>query len=255
MSVLARDMLFHLDVQAMCREGLGIEPDDWQARLIESTAPRLLVNVSRQAGKSTATAVIATQVAALNPGQTVLAVAPTERQARLLYDKISEFIARLGASAPGVDVRTLTTLKLRNGSQVLALPGTAANIRGYSANLVIVDEAAFVADDVFAAVGPTVAATAGRLILLSTPNGRRGFFFEAWQNGTGWERHRVTALQCPRLASRPDFLAQEERDRGPLLYRQEYLCEFVSDGESVFASEIIERCVSDDVLPLWPERR
>jgi hypothetical protein len=89
----------------------------------------------------------------------------------------------------------------------------------------------------------------GRFIALSTPAGKRGWFYEQWSHGEGWHRVEVTAEQCPRISR--EFLESERRDLGELQYRQEYLCEFIDDGESVFASELVERAFSDDVRPLF----
>lgn len=251
MTALARDLLFDLDASSFARVGLGITPDPWQERLITSTAPRIIVNCSRQSGKSTGTAIVAARTASYQPGQCVLALAPTERQASLLFAKAADFIGRLGMAAPQADSRTQTRLHLRNGSSIFALPGKPANVRGFAADLVIVDEAAFVEDPLLAAVGPAVAARGGRIILLSTPNGRRGFFYDTWRNGEGWERFSVSCWECPRLATQPDFLDHERRTHGPFVFSQEYECQFIDSGETVFASEIVERAVTSDLAPLW----
>ena len=90
---------------------------------------------------------------------------------------------------------------LSNGSRVVSLPGTAETVRGFSApSLIIEDEAAFVADGLYRAVRPMLAVSGGRLILLTTPFGRRGHFFEAWEDGgEAWQRIEVPASQCPRI--------------------------------------------------------
>ncbi len=68
----------------------------------------------------------------------------------------------------------------------------------------------------------------GDLWLLSTPAGKRGFFYEAWAHGDEWERHTAPATQCPRI--RPSFLEEERRAMGEAWFAQEYLCEFSDDG-------------------------
>jgi hypothetical protein len=76
----------------------------------------------------------------------------------------------------------------------------------------------------------------GRLLLLSTPCGCVGFFHDVWANGgEEWKKVRITAEACPRISAA--FLAEERQAIGDIWYRQEYLTEFVSDGESVFAAE------------------
>jgi len=100
-----------------------------------------------------------------------------------------------------------------------------------------------------AAVRPMLATTSGRFVGLSTPFGKRGWFWDAWDQGEGWERIRITADQCPRID--PDWLADERRVIGDFAYRQEYECEFLDDGHSLFSSDIIAKAFSPEVAPLW----
>jgi hypothetical protein len=73
--------------------------------------------------------------------------------------------------------------------------------------LLVIDEAVQVDDQVFIAVTPMLAASRGRLIALSTPFGRRGWFHNAWSgDDPTWERVRATAVECPRID--PSFLEQ-----------------------------------------------
>ena len=101
-----------------------------------------------------------------------------------------------------------------------------------------------------AALRPTMATVDGSLIALSTPAGKRGWFYEAWvDGGDDWHRVRVSAEQCPRLSEA--FLREEMRSLGPLMYRQEYQLEFVDDGEAVFPVELISRAFSNEVRAIW----
>jgi hypothetical protein len=85
---------------------------------------------------------------------------------------------------------------------------------------------------------------------MSTPFGRRGFFFERWQSADpGWLKIEVPATGCPRIGA--DFLAEQERELGPLLYRQEYLCEFVDAAETLFATALVERAFDPAIRPLF----
>ena len=82
------------------------------------------------------------------------------------------------------------SLLFPNGSRIVGLPGSEATIRGFSAvSLLLVDEAARVSDDLYKAIRPMLAVSGGSLWLMSTPFGRRGFFWDAWANGgPDWER-------------------------------------------------------------------
>jgi len=90
----------------------------------------------------------------------------------------------------------------------------------------------------------------GEIVALSTPWGRRGAFFEWWQNGGDtWEREEVTVDQCSRID--PDWLAEEKASMGPVLFSQEFMCQFVDTELQLFSGAMIERAFTDEVTPLW----
>src|SRR5262249_22658095 len=133
------------------------------------------------------------------------------------------------------------------------LPDSERTIRGYSGvSLLIVDEASRVEDALYHAVRPMLAVSRGRLLALSTPFGKRGWFFGEWTSPSRWQRVRVTAEQCPRIS--PAFLAEERRSLGERWYRQEYLCSFEETLDAVFAHEDVQAALSGNVLPLFPLR-
>lgn len=219
---------------------VGFEPDDWQRDLLESVADRVLLNCSRQSGKSTTAAVIAAHQALSRPGSLVLILGPSERQAKETFSKMVSFYRRLGHPVPADSDRKMG-LELLNGSRVEALPGTEKTVRSYSAvDLLVVDEAARVEDGLYYAVRPMLAVSGGRLILMSTPHGKRGVFHKEWtrSDGAGWERYEVPASDCPRIP--PDFLEAERRAMPEYWYAQEYGCEFRDTEDQVFSSLLIE---------------
>jgi hypothetical protein len=129
------------------------------------------------------------------------------------------------------------------------LPGKEQNVRGYaSVSLLVVDEAAQVPDDFYYSVRPMLAVSGGRMIALSTPFGRRGWFCREWEEGQGWERHAITAHQCPRISK--EFLAEEQRSMPDPWFRAEYLCEFTDTEDSVFSYDQVMGASSDEVEPL-----
>ena len=94
-----------------------------------------------------------------------------------------------------------------------------------------------------------LATTNGRFVALSTPYGKRGWFYEAYEHGEGWHRTKVTAHDCPRID--PEWLAEERRLQGDWQFRQEYECEFVDTDEQFFSSDLIEAALTHEVAPLW----
>src|SRR5207253_854205 len=121
---------------------------------------------------------------------------------------------------------TQQELELSNFSRIVSLPCREETIRGYSnISILVIDEAARVPDDLYRAVRPMLAVSNGRMICLSTPYGKRGFFFDAWdKGGDDWKRIEIPADKISRI--RPDFLAKERRAMGESWYRQEYCCSF-----------------------------
>jgi len=246
-SILARDLTRMLDPATIMRDA-GMEPDSWQESVLNSEARRMLLLCSRQSGKSTTCAALAVNQAIYDPGL-VLLIAPAQRQSSELFRKVHE-VYRALPDVPRIVQESAMRLELANGSRIIALPGTEGTIRGYSgAKTVIVDEASRVDNALFAAVRPMLATTNGRFVALTTPYGKRGWFYEAWEHGEGWHRTMVTAEDCPRIDA--DWLAEERRLIGDWQFRQEYLCEFVDTDEQFFASELIEAAMSHEVTPLW----
>jgi hypothetical protein len=263
---------------------LGIAADPWQKQLIESSASQTLVLASRQTGKSSASAACALTEALLNPPAEVLIISRAQRQSAEVLRKVHDFYYGLRGErvrrrrwhpttiAPEVEAIKLRgirddevavrnaqlSLELANGSRVISLPGSPDTIVGFSAiSLLILDEAARIKDDLYALVRPMLAVSGGRLIALSTPFGRRGWFYSAWERcdearlrglPEPWQRFRITAEQCPRISA--EFLAEERMAIGERWYRQEYEVEFCDTVDAVFRSEDIAAMLGSTEKPL-----
>ncbi len=230
---------------------VGMNPDPWQQDLLRSEAPRVLLNCSRQSGKSTMAAILALHQALYHPGSLVLVLAPALRQSGELYGKVSNFYQRLENPSPPKSYTQLT-ITFENGSRIISLPGNEKNIRGYSGtDLLLVDEAARVEDELYLSVRPMLAVSDGRLIMMSTPYGKRGAFHETWTKGTGWERYIVEAEQCPRIPA--EFLEEERKALGKWWFEQEYHCKFMDTVDAVFREQDIQAAFDNDLVPLFDE--
>jgi hypothetical protein len=230
----------------------GLTPDPWQTALLRRPAARTLLLCSRQAGKSTVAAALALKAALLGHGSLVLLLSPTLRQSGELFrDKVLRLFLALGKAVPATRMTALT-LELANGSRVVSLPGEEGTVRGYSGvALLVIDEAARVPDELYRAVRPMLAVSGGHLLALSTPFGKRGWFFEEWEGGGRWKRVLVPAHDCPRITG--EFLREERAVLGERWYRQEYLCSFEDVVGAVFSAEEIEAMFGDPtVTPLPP---
>lgn len=231
--------------------GTGVELDDWQAKLLRSPKRQLILNCSRQAGKSTVSSILALHTALYEPGALVLILAPALRQSQELFRKIKLAYMALGRATVGIRRESALELEFDHGSRIVCLPGKEATIRGFSdVALLIVDEAARVMDALYYAIRPMLAVSGGRLVLLSTPFGKRGFFHLEWtEGGTDWERAEITALQVPRIS--PEWLERERARIGDWWYRQEYGCEFMETIDQVFKYDDVMAMMDDTIAPLF----
>jgi hypothetical protein len=229
------------DIVTFAREKLGFDPDPKQ-ELVLRGGRRGIVNCTRQWGKSTVTAAKAVHRAYSVAGSLTLVVTPSARQSGEFLRKAEEFVRRLGIKVRG-DGDNEISIAFPNGSRIVGLPGNEATSRGYSASLLLIDEAARVDDQMYRAMRPSLAVANGDLWLMSTPYGKRGFFWEEWEHGgPEWERISVPATECPRIS--PQLLA-EECAKGDETYRREYLCEFGEMEGAVFSRESIEAAWQD----------
>ena len=225
--------------------------DPWQVAALRSGALRLLFNVSRQGGKSTVSGLLSADMALRVPGSLTLILAPSESQAKVTFGKAAWFYMATGQVVPPDSYRKLG-MELANGSRIEALPGTEKTIRGFSeVDLLIVEEAARVVDELYYAVRPMLAVSGGRLMMLSTPAGRRGVFHHEWAEGEGWERYEVPATEIPRIP--PSFLEEERRSLPTWIYRQEYECSFEDLEDALFGYELVQSSITDEVTPLFGE--
>ena len=229
-----------VDVIAFARERLAFHPDPDQAPALDPSIRRGLLNCCRQWGKSTTVAIRAVHQAFHYPESLTIIASPSGRQSAEFVRKAGGFLRLLGITPRG-DGDNLISLALPNRSRIVGLPGCETTIRGFSnVALLLIDEASRVPDELYHAVRPMVAANADAAIwLMSTPNGRQGFFYDEWSQGgpSAWTRIETPATQCPRI--RPEFLAEERRHITDQMFRQEYLCEFLAADHAYFDPEAV----------------
>ncbi len=246
---IRRNLSYALDRCRLMRAA-GLDPDPWQESLLRSNSKKHLLLCSRQVGKSTVTAVVAVAAALFNDRALVLLLSPTLRQSQELYRTVRHILGRLPDPISMVH-ETSTFVEFANGSRIISLPGEEGTVRGFpNVTLLVVDEAARVDDELYGAVTPMLAVSGGKLICLSTPFGRRGFFYKEWSKGEGWARYTVTAAECPRIPA--EFLEQERKTHGELWFAQEYECQFIDAIHRVFNEDLVLEAFDSDVRLLFP---
>lgn len=245
-------------------ESIGIIPDDWQRKLLASTARNIFLNCSRQSGKSTTIATLAAHQAIYQPESQTVIGSPGKRQGNILLRKIKTALARAGwiAQAGRDNEYELT---IRNGSGILVLPGNEATSRGPSGiDLLIMEEAARVKDVLYFALLPMLATKHdAREIHMSTPFGTQGYYYELWkqiQENDGlvtielddgqaftdhWDYYEVPAEQCPRISKA--YLAKMFLRMGWYWFEQEFHCKFQDSLTSAFPSKFIDLMVDKEM--------
>lgn len=216
--------------------------DPWQKKVLENRG-WMALRAGRQSGKSTVVSIKVGEHAIKHSNQTVMIISKTERQALLLFEKVLhyltvryKFMIKGGRNRP-----TRHKITLTNGSVIHSLPtgDTGYGIMGFTLNLLVVDEAAFIEEAVFNAIIPALSAVGGDLWLLSTPCGKDNYFYHAFQNEQ-FKHFHISSEDCIRTEEHKKFLEREKQRLTRALYAQWYLGEFVDELQRMFSNKLIK---------------
>jgi len=230
------DLAYSLDPVLWAREVLGYHPDPWQADLLRSRSRKIILNCSRQSGKSTTCAALGLHESIYRRPSFGLVIAPSQDQSAELMMKFDEFRGAVELPSDYLSTATKLAVKFSNGNRFVARPGSEKTARSFSAvTLLLEDEAARVSDALYNSVRPMLAVSNGRHILMSTPFGKQNHFFKIWdQERDIWQWFEIPAEQCPRITK--EFL-EEERRTNPW-FEQEYHCVFMESEGAIFSSDL-----------------
>ena len=218
---------------------LDLKLDKWQKEVLNQKG-NICLRSGRQVGKSTVISIKAAEYAVYNKKKVVLVVAAVERQAYHLFEMTLNYLSdnyksqiKMGKNRP-----TKSKIQLKNGTVIYCLPTgvSGLGIRGYTVDLLIADEAAFIPEEVWTAVTPMLAVTKGDIILLSTPHGKEGFYYNCFQN-EDYSSFHVSSEECERVDKK--FLKREKERMTKVQYAQEYLGEFVDELMQFFSTDLI----------------
>lgn len=166
--MMAADIARAFDPVLMAHD-CGIEPDEWQGNLLREQPRRALMLCSRQAGKTTTAGLLGLHRALYASSSLVLIVSPSQRQSAEIFRTVIGFYRKLDG-APELAAESVLRAEFKNGSRILALPGSEKTIRGYSgANLIILDEASRIEDELIGGLTPMLATSDGSFLALTTP--------------------------------------------------------------------------------------
>lgn len=247
-------------ILAWAKENLDFEADPFQAEILTAPETRLMVLAPRQVGKTAAAAVRAAYEALNHENSLILLASASGRQSGQILAKTRAILRELGEELLPPPPQS-TGFTLSNGTSVLAVPDSPETIRGYSApRLIIVDEAAFATKELFTALDPMMTVSGGTIMLLSTPNGQTGYFYDQWHAKEGpWRRIQTTLEACPRINQ--EAIEQIKKTMSTEEFQSEFECKFVPNGAGYIAREVYRACLDptlelflpDEQLPdVWP---
>lgn len=225
--------------------------DPWQSELFLSKKRYIHTTASRQSGKSSILMVKALYQALVKPNSLVLIVAEQRqsnediRKAKQLLTALGKYLRkRFGGSVTvGVLTDNITSVEFSHGSRIIALPANE-KVRGYSApDMVIIDEAAYLPDEVFVGLDPMLEVSQGQLIVASTPNGTQGFFYRESHNPR-YQKFRIPWQQCPRISS--ESIYQKRILYGEAYVQQEYECQYLDEITALFTERSLRASFDDD---------
>jgi len=237
-----------------CSKVLNFEPTSYQRRLLETESKRVVLRWARQTGKTTTLACLCVIHAVLHPHQTILIVAPGLRQSMILGDRVRKLLGQMpwDYRQTIISQQLQTIFRFRNGSQITVLPNSENQLRGFTANLIVVDEAAFFHNDeaIFRNIlPPMLATTGGTLIVSSTPWGKNTVFYQLNQD-PDYEKQIVTWRDAVREGrySR-EFLKQleKEREARPQVFKMEYEAQFIEEVDTWLSQDLLAKSCSEEL--------
>jgi hypothetical protein len=218
-----------------------------------------VVVAPRQSGKSRSLVALATWWAFRRPGQRVLVVSAGEEAARRLLAEVRHLVVGSPLLSASVVDETAALVSLSNGSEVRSVPASERQVRGWTTDLLLVDEASLVSDDLLlgAAIPTTAARPDARIVLASSASVASGAFFDAAVRGERGSEHTRTfrwALRDARWIA-PSVIEAAKESMSPQRFMAEYEGVFASGADSLFSRATLDRATGDFATPGWPALR
>lgn len=239
------------------RSNQVLKLDPWQIEALNHDG-NLLLKTGRQVGKTTIMAIKSAKYMIEHPNSKIICCSLTEDQAQLIIVMVLDYLEKNYKTwiAKGTKKPTKNKIILTNKSEIIARPvgNTGDAVRGFTGDVLILDEASRFAEFIFTASKPTLLTTGGQIWMCSTPFGKQGYFYEAYQNksqrfkvieANSWdvihERPLSDSWTLEKREKAIEFLEAEKRDCSKLQFAQEYMGLFVEDLKQFFSDELIQK--------------
>lgn len=232
---------------------LGLDLRPYQIKVLLSCikSNRIAVRMARQMGKSTVVAVFCLYWCFFKKNQHIVIVSKSHNQAKLLFDKIRELTSHSPYVSSKMIKDFVTELSFDNGSSIKALPSgiTGDTIRGHDANIIIMEESAFIPDEI---VDNVVRPMAGakhdnKIIQISTPVGHN-HFYDCFKDNSGYVTHHFSYVDgeaCGHYAS--GFIEEMRKSMPQVSFKREYDSEFVEEEDSAFSWRLVSQGIQPDL--------
>jgi len=231
---------------------LNFNPTFYQEKLLNDKSKRICVIMSRQAGKTTTIAVKAIWFAVTHPNTLTLIVSPSLRQSMIMMDRIQAFLVQMPKTLQKLMIQKMqrTVIRFKNGSMIVALPNSPNLLRGYTAHMVIADEAGFFRDDetvFYNVLYPMLSTTDGYLIVSSTPWSTDSVFYRMFQDES-FSKHVVTWRDVVKAGLTKQEFIDEMRRVLPLeRFEREFEARFTEETDSYFPKSLITQCIDSEL--------
>jgi Terminase large subunit, T4likevirus-type, N-terminal len=238
----------YVKIQHQTRGIIPFELYEFQEEALKSiiNSERTIILKSRQMGISTLVAAYALWAMVFHEGKNVLVLSITQSTAKEIITKIQLANKELPS---WLRQQTLEdnrlSLKFKNLSRVLAASSSSDSTRGFAANLLIIDECAFIqnAEEIWTSAQQTLSTSNGRAILLSTPNGTGNFFYKTWADAESKKNtFKTIKLKWDLHPERnQDWRDEQTRELGEKKAAQECDCEYLTTGDTVVSQLLIKK--------------
>ena len=241
--------------------------DPWQEEILDATGD-ILANTGRQVGKTTVFSHKIANYMLDNPKHQVIVVSLTEDQAQLIIVMILDYFQKnfKDTVQKGKNKPTKSRVWIKNGAHVISRPvgNTGDAVRGFTGNVLYIDEASGMPELMWKAAMPTLMTKAGQIWMSSTPRGKfvsnsndKNFFYKCWENHDNrWQVFNISAEEVITDRKIDGDWTEEVRDKAlkflenqkailtKMEYDQEYMGMFLDDNRQWFSDELIRSCMT-----------
>lgn len=223
------------------------KPHELQRKIISDSTRFVVACCSRRIGKTQAGEDWILRQALKKPESINWWIAPTYQQTLKTFRALANIARQMPASQIN---RAELRIVFYNGSEIYAKSAqNPDNLRGAGLDTVVMDEAAFIQEEIWTdIIRPMLVTTEGRALFLSTPNGRN-WFWHLWlrcldEKQQDWSGHHYTVYDAPHTLIPPDEIEDIRNNVPSQTFRQEFMAEFLEGGGAVFRN--LETCVYDE---------